>query len=550
MGGGNEEPATAEVELPLSSVPRTRSSPMRLLGFGGPMKPPKPTWKSAIDPTTGLPYYYHRMTRQTTWNKPKDFDTQQEQWQHYQQLKRNAGVTEQPASATLPKPEALSKEKRTMSKEKQKRIKERQPVDNHVDVAGILRKKSPRDFMPNVWQSKQKIVRLLTIMNPPNAESVEKLMKQYEGREDELLSALEELVDSQPFDEPMQTEGSMASSDVIEDLPSLPEVMPDESYNRIRTEATATSGFLSQKTEKTEKHRNTGPPDSTLLSQEQQAPLSTSTSFSSNIESHDDMAGEDPSTGKNNVQVDYQAINHPKLKAVRRDRELVVEEFTNSRLKKENYDVGSRSSNRRRANGKASKDEAESSYNGDNDETDDGETYGEDSISALSEAEGDFNRREHIELVRQRVVEEANETRLTPKAARVQPSEWKQSELDKFISENGWDAVASYVSRMKDSKDGTGSKVSAQTNGQRKESSKADPTTDSIGRPSVKVHHPPYAQRKFGARSQLQHSNIGDDSSWESESSYESDDYTETSYESDDEPSSLTEREHRKEFVC
>ncbi len=231
-----------------------------------------------------------------------------------------------------------------------------------------------------------------------------------------------------------------------------------------------------------------------------------------------------------------------------RDRELVVEEFTtNSRLKKENFD---RPSNRRASH--APRDETESSYNGDNDETDDNDTgtFGEDSISALSEVDGDFQRREQMDLVRQRLVEEANEAPVSQSVARGQPSEWKQSELDKFISENGWDAVASYVSKMKDGSEERSSKVSSQSAAARATGGQATKTVPKNESPK-KIHHPPFAQRKFGARSQLQHSELREDSSCESESSYESDDYTETSYESEDDPSSLTtDKVHRKEFVC
>jgi hypothetical protein len=33
----------------------------------------KPVWKASVDPSTGLPYFYHRLTRVTTWTAPPGF---------------------------------------------------------------------------------------------------------------------------------------------------------------------------------------------------------------------------------------------------------------------------------------------------------------------------------------------------------------------------------------------------------------------------------------------------------------------------------------------
>jgi hypothetical protein len=119
--------------------------------------------------------------------------------------------------------------------------------------------------------------------------------------------------------------------------------------------------------------------------------------------------------------------------------------------------------------------------------------------------------------------------------------------VDKFISENDWDAVAKYIAYMRD-RSIKESRISTRTPSAREEefprhtypvrqtesivtnTSSASSTTSSY-------------LRKFGARSQLQHSTLQSVSSWESGSEYS--DYSSASYDDlmDDEPK-------KRNFAC
>ena len=107
-------------------------------------------------------------------------------------------------------------------------------------------------------------------MAPPDPSSVDQLIEQYEGREDELLTQLRDLVQSQPFDEPLKNTGSFASSadfspthveeDEVEEsrdvvLTSLPVIQSASMKARTRTAATHTTGQTSR-TDKTQKISN------------------------------------------------------------------------------------------------------------------------------------------------------------------------------------------------------------------------------------------------------------------------------------------------------
>jgi hypothetical protein len=115
--------------------------------------------------------------------------------------------------------------------------------------------------------------------------------------------------------------------------------------------------------------------------------------------------------------------------------------------------------------------------------------------------------------------------------------EWTQSSIDKFISESDWGAVSKYIASMRDSN-------AAQHEARDPETSHPPGNDKTFAGP---------AQKRFGARSQLQHNRLQKEdlhsaSSWDDETSFDS--------ESSSSGSSVTpvdrspRRDARKEFAC
>lgn len=131
------------------------------------------------------------------------------------------------------------------------------------------------------------------------------------------------------------------------------------------------------------------------------------------------------------------------------------------------------------------------------------------------------------------------------------PTEWRQSELDRFISQNDWDAVANYIAHVR-----TKSKeeeeppaltravkapvrepvIAVQEPAKAPQSAKSQrvprrrPPPPSTGY-NIEEDELENPKKRFGARSQLQHSEIHSESSWDSEeSSYDSEYSSASSY--------------------
>jgi hypothetical protein len=85
----------------------------------------KPLWKATVDDSSGLTYYYHRVTRQTTWTKPDEFGQPAPSYDEEDDIEKvqDSGETE----------EQIAKKK---------------------EIMDLLRKQSSRDFDPEVWKTK------------------------------------------------------------------------------------------------------------------------------------------------------------------------------------------------------------------------------------------------------------------------------------------------------------------------------------------------------------------------------------------------------------
>ncbi|CAB9499139.1 expressed unknown protein [Seminavis robusta] len=624
-------------------------------------KAPKLTWKAATD-AQGRTYYYHRESRATSWVKPKEFDAQVAAIKKYKEDM-----------------EALKKESETQ-----------QVIDGYKSVEAIqnkLRKKTQRDFDPEVWQTKQEILDIVKTMPLPQGTNIERLLVQYDGREEQLLANLRDLVESKPFDEPFQAPSTPSKTKSepskpqapLADHPTVIESNPlnishassisvNSSSNnlnavdvqhRIRT-AVSSSTRISEKTsitEKTEKVRNTSEHQGQGIAPIREGAQGGTVSTGS------------ISSASGGMPLRSESLGFPpsgrvpsKIPAVPRSRELKVEEFGNNRIAKETFNgdgvvpnaIGSTA-----AGGSAIRSESpvakggpppadmqkgtpkvvaeqlvamsslddddDDSYNGDYEETvdergtDTASEKNTDSISALSEADVDYQaQKENFERARRRALDVAVEREDWDLAAALsegmkqvkeslygkpQQREWTQTELDRFISENDWDAVSKYIAHMRDnplssaSNGGPAISLSGRdpVTGRELDGHVQPPTRVPVPGPIVGGSGPPAyvseatkrasthtksgrrqqqermrrnsaagsvsssqgsakrAQTRFGARSQLQHSDLNSISSWTNSSPSSSScdsEYSDNSYESEDEHGYISLRVRRNEFEC
>lgn len=550
-------------------IKKSTSSPIRLLSDNStPVKAAPPSiWRSAVDPTSGRLYYYHRITRKSTWSKPDNFDASAQQGNAQKlgtSVRSVSGKVDEFAnrSRSAVPLNILAVAGPSIVKPK--------PVDDSdiplgSDGQPLLKKTNPRDFQSDIWEKKKEITRLLTKMAPPDDASVVKLMAQYEGKEDDLLAQLGELVASRPFDEP----GELPADDSVNVSADLSEKSLNSINLRTRTANTTTTS----RTEKTDRIKNTTKDRSPFESIKEKADEVLSDLADGSLSSQS-SAQELPKEPRSQPSVRTQRAIAAKQRNSGRTRDLHVEEFSTKRwgLATVNYEGKATPKPKvprpRAKNPVDTKEpetyappnnhsyvessDGESNYMGDNDETD-VETF-TDTVSALSVPDPDFSgRMEEFERARRRALDDAIRRKDWDLAASVTDnirnrsmdssdigvahSEWTQSELDQFISENDWDAVASYIAQMRDGKSKPMPK---------------EPTTSLLSASGRQVENSvsfdANIQKRFGARSQLQRVLTEEEqscSSWESESFYESDSESRSST-SDGYGKAMI----RKEFSC
>lgn len=439
-------------------------------------------WKAAVCRETGRTYYYHRVTRRTTWTKPPDDEL------------ITASATSGPNVA-----------------------------EEEDDIKQVLFPTISKDAEEEVLAAKEEIAAILHEMGQ-ESHSVDKILAQYDGREKEFLERLRAASEDQPFDELLGRSGHdgaslLASATVGHSTFAGSSAMSRSLQNRSR-QSSHVSGFSSAlMSASTQPIRNTG------------IGRIFATTTNPDIQSHATSISSKqgymlPPTKADPLLRDEKLSRVPSNIPVPRSRELLVEEFNYNRESKRNKGVIRQTPERHVLV------EPSTEYFGDNDDTDTKETdtvSPNDSISALSEADLSFTN--NLEAKRHALDEAiANEDwdlaallsdSLRTTAVQPQPKkrEWTQTELDRYISSNDWDAVANYIARVR-----TGSK------------SKSKP--QAVG-----------AQKRFGAKSQLQHKNLtvrGD--SWSaSESSFDSD-FSSSS--SDTYEEIMKARKQKDKFAC
>merc|ERR1712238_369797 len=476
-------------------------------------KKPKIIWKAVIDSRTGKTYYYHRKTRETTWTKPDDYkryEIAHKKWldatvkQAEMEIVQKEETKEEEQSSTLASARSASFPKSSPSSEAQDLI---------VNASGIIRIPTPAiekttiisNEMPDSPDREE---------NNPKLNEVEekeevKKRQQEEKTETKPFDESKPIDESKPFDEPQSTGGP-----ALLFLPRSPQRFGNRSMTYVsKASANTRSSAL---TDRTEKIKNTAKGRLSSINPINEN-MSTATSISSR---HDDERE------RFHVRGDVPPNRRvPSRVPVLRERQLMVEELTDARLSAESYEGNAGEKRGRIVRGRQTHEIETASddivYDGDNDTEEDygfdNDTYGTDSVSALSENDTDFlSRRDNFDQARRRALDAAIEIEDWDLAAALSDgmravnlpggyekahSSWNQSELDRFIANNDWNAVKSYIARM------------------REQSKKEQGNGASSGKGQAAS-----ANKRVGSRSQIQHREMMSESSWsgsDSQSSYE-----------------------------
>eukprot|EP00536_Pseudo-nitzschia_multiseries_P001507 jgi/Psemu1/3448/gm1.3448_g len=535
------------------------SSPVSLV-------PPKVTWKAVVDPNSGRTYYYHRKTRETTWTKPEEFKQYQMDYKKWLRAMAAATPAEREAAEALAESCTARAAPTEETKEEEKPSDPKatsnanaasactpswpgsgETTDGTADEDAVPRTSSnalercvmlPLQMTDNtstdeVTKSKSEQGTASKKIEPIPEESAnedheKEETEEVKGKAKETVAA-QNNNKQQPFDESKPFDESTTPFDepMADTGPGL--LFLPRSPKRLGRTMTYMSkaSARSALTDRTEKIKNTGKGKfSAIRAINGIGNRSAATSISSYDQSHSPRV--------------------PSRVPVVRERQLMVEELTDARISAESYEGVAGEKRGRIVKGRARDEQPNIQtrhthshahahthaheavlYDGDNDtqtlddyaaSTFDNETYGTDSVSALSENDTDFlSRRDNFDQARRRALDAAIEIEDWDLAAALTDgmraanlpggyerahSSWNQSELDKFIANNDWTAVKSYIAKMRE-KQQRGIGMSSRRKGH---------------------GHASSANKRVGSRSQIQHRDIMSEDSWsgsDSESSYE-----------------------------
>lgn len=481
------------------------------------IRKPKLVWKSVVDPNSRRTYYYHRKTRETTWRKPEEMKLYEVAYKKWRESTSRVDGSE--AERDEPK-------KHVDMKEEGKVFSTRSaswPKTVSSDDAKMNENTNNDDLHRKSTPPSGKVTIPVQISENTLKDSKEQdSFAQQRGTVDEdnkgvkIFEKEKETSTKQPFDESKPIDESTPFDEPLADtngpgllfLPKSP-----ARFGRTMTYMSKASA-RSALTDRTEKIRNTGKGRFSGINPINEN-MSTATSISSIHDSDRLHSG----------RVGITSYRIPSRVPVHRERQLMVEELTDARLSAESYEGHAGERRGRIVRGRAREVEPTPEvYEGDNDTYDDygastfdNDTYGTDSVSALSENDTDFlNRRDGFDQARRRALDAAIEIEDWDLAAALSDgmravnlpggyekahSSWNQSELDKFIANNDWNAVKSYIAKMREQS------KKEQGNGASDRKSKSSP-----------------ANKRVGSRSQMQHRDVMSESSWsgsDSQSSYE-----------------------------
>ena len=503
-------------------------------------KKPKVIWKAVVDSRTGKTYYYHRKTRETTWTKPdgyKRYEVAHKKWVDANAKQAAMEIIEEEEETKEEERPSTHASARSASWPKSSPPSEAQdltviasgivriptsPVKQQTTIISHEMPDSPHRKNPKPTVEEKDIPKADESNVDNKVAETEEVTEQQQEKKtdtkpfDESKPESKPFDESEPFDEPQSTGGP--------DLLFLPR-SPQRFGNRSMTYQSKASANTrsSALTDRTEKIKNTAKGGFFSIN-----PIKENMSTSTSISTRNDDERE-----RFHIRQGTSPTRRvPSRVPVPRERQLMVEELTDARISAESYEGNAGEKRGRIVRGRATH-EVETSddvvYDGDNDTEEDcaasnydNDTYGTDSVSALSENDTDFlSRRDNFDQARRRALDAAIEIEDWDLAAALSDgmraanlpggyekahSSWNQSELDKFIANNDWTAVKSYIARMRE----VSKKSQQDNNGSNRntgQSQKASSTSKSIG-----------------ASSKLQHKELMSESSWSSDShsSYES----------------------------
>mmetsp|Transcript_15708 Transcript_15708/g.23795 ORF Transcript_15708/g.23795 Transcript_15708/m.23795 type:complete len:1062 (-) Transcript_15708:205-3390(-) len=560
------------------------TSPPRLAGNSN----PAPAWKEVADPTTGRLYYYHRLTRKTTWTKPPKFvkctKQQDEEQKQEKEQKEPESSTIETKKEVSPQFKAQSQDIDLSADNCDKSDDDETMTDNMIIVGMTeLSAEKQKEIDEGRYEILSKASKSSILKNSNVNKSSDSLDKRPKTRYElvEIKKPREE--DIVDFSVSEIDDHQIGSINRVKSLP-----FDEESFVKQRSprNLSLTEASLSKRTQSLNS-AFTGKTENTTKSENTERMKNTvEDDFVSDnhvTKSNEGLDGEilsihnEPGQILRSNKQKHSAAVQGRQESFQRTRDLRVEEFTSSRfgLTTENYNEQAspsrKTARQRRLLGLKNRSPAQESrkgpvaaitsklkmdtltsfesedyYNGDNDESD-YETQ-TDTVSALSNPDVDIqNLQRNFDKARRQALDDAIRRKDWDLAASVTDhirnrsyergesnyyfqEEWTQSEIDKFISESDWDAVASYIAYMRDNNESLvvdADEIDAPLD-------EATPTEKRRITPDVDdatlTSKDASVQKRFGARSQLQHEeNAPSISSWDSESFWESDEYSSAS---------------------